>query len=176
MRLRLRQHSGDEFGRPGLGSATAIGDRGLGSASGVVVDGIVEREAGTTPGPFVSSRTIAIVLGAAALVSAVIMVTFAIMAQPAPLPSGIHRSVWVGAAASDAKLVFLSEPDENDEVTEWTARAAEQAAYLIDGRSVSFSEFAAELEEGMWPADVTASTDGVFTRVEIITPVTTGPE
>ena len=171
----MRQHSSDEFGKTGLGSAAAMGDRGSGAAPGVIVDGIVEREAGLTPGPFASSRTLAVVLGAMLLVALSVLGILTLMARPEPLPAGVHRSIWVGLAAyrpatAHARFEFMSEPDENDRVTVWSARPDKQAVYLIDGREVGVSEFVEYLQRGMWPADVTASTAGIFVRVEILTP------
>jgi hypothetical protein len=182
VRRKSRQHGAEEFGKRGLGSAAAIGDRGIGTAAGVVVDGIVERESGRTPDPAaVSTKAVAVVLGAMLLVSLSVVGVLVILGAPEPLPAGSHHGLWASLPSSrpvtsDTRFEFMSEPDEDNEVTVWFARPDERTVYLIDGREVGAAEFGAYLKRGAWPADVTASAAGVITRVEVLTPgVTSDP-
>ena len=106
------------------------------------------------------------------------MVIAVVAAVIATLPAGLHRGLWVSLPSfrpvtTRTTFEFMSDVDENDEVTVWSAHPTQQTAYLIDGREVSVSELATFLQGGAWPTDVTASTAGVFTRVEVLTPEAT---
>lgn len=169
-----RQHTSDEFGKPGLGAAAAIGDRGLGAASGVAVDGLVERESRVTPGPGVSSRAIWIGFGVMVALAVAVLVTVTALSAPRPLPAGSHPNVWIGlrsvrADGADTKFTVMSEPSDEDEVTEWVARVDPEASITIDGRSVDVTDLAEYLEAGMFDAKVTATAEGVISRVEVVT-------
>lgn len=174
MRKRSREHTADEFGRPGLGSAAAIGDRALGAAPGVIVDGLVEAESGVTPGPGISARTSLVAFGVLALVAVAIITAVTVLSAPDPLPAGIHRDVWLGMASEkpqEMNLTFQLMPDvpEGEETPEWAAQAAGQIVLLIDGRTVTVGELIAYLQGGMVRADVTAPQEGVVSRIEITT-------
>ena len=179
MRGRPREHTSDEFGRTGLGSAAAIGDRALGAAPGVIVDGLVEADSGMTPGPGISSRKLALAFGALALVAIAIAVGLAIMSIPDPLPVGVHEGVWLGvssAASRGADIEFRLMPDagEGESTPEWAADPAAETVFVIDGQVVTADTLAGYLQGGMVRADVTASSEGSVSRIEITTPEVTG--
>ena len=172
---RSRQHTSDEFGRTGLGSAAAIGDRALGTASGVIVDGQVEAERGVTPGPGLSGRTVVIGFAGLILVSVALVAVFTALSAPKTLPVGSHRGVWLGAAstgprAEDFEFELMPEVAEDEETPIWTARADDQVVILIDGRVASAGELVGYLQGGMVQADVTSAEEGVISRIEIVTP------
>jgi hypothetical protein len=171
---RSREHTSDEFGKPGLGPAAAIGDRGLGAASGVLVDGLVERERGVTPGPGVSSRTITIGLLVMVVVAVVVLVAATVLSAPRPLPAGSYPDVWIGLGSAgedgpDTRFVVETEAAVDDEVTWWAATVDPEASITIDGRSADAEGLAEYLEAGMWRASVTADAEGVVSRVEVVT-------
>jgi len=177
MARKSREHTSDEFGRTGLGPAAAIGDRALGSASAVIVDGLVEAESGVTPGPGPSSRSLLIGFGALFLIAIAIVTVVTVRSIPETLSPGMHRGVWVGTASihpreSDLKLQFMPDTVEGD-VPVWGARADSGTTIVIDGRPVGTAELIEYLGDGMVRADVTAADEGAITRIEIATPEVT---
>ena len=163
---KSRQHTSDEFGRAGLGSV---------SASGVIVDGLVETEGGATPGPGLSGRTITVAFAVLILVAVAITAVFLVLSAPVALPVGSHSSVWVGNSATNSngtESTFELMPDvgDDEETPVWTARVGGRASILIDGRVASVGELADYLRPGMVRADVTASDEGVISRIEILSP------
>ncbi|MGB4594073.1 MAG: hypothetical protein WBI63_09935 [Coriobacteriia bacterium] len=175
MARRSRQHTSDEFGRTGLGSAAAIGDRALGSASGVLVDGLAEAESGVTPGPGPSGRSVLIGFGALLLLAAVIITVATVLSAPETLAAGSHRGVWVGTASlhpseTDLELQLMPDATGEEEVPVWAARADERTAIVIDGRPVGTAELIDYLGNGMVRSDVTSTDEGVISRIEIVTP------
>ena len=172
-----REHTSDEFGRTGLGPAAAIGDRALGAAPGVIVDGLVVAESGVTPGPGPSSRSLLIGFGALALIAMAIVTIITVRSIPETLAPGMHRGVWVGAAsayprANDLKLQLMPDTVEG-EVPVWGAHAGSGTTIVIDGRPVGTAELIEYLGSGMVRADVTAADEGAVTRIEIVTPEVT---
>ncbi len=175
---KSRQHSSDEFGRTGLGPAAAIGDRALGAASGVIVDGLVEAESGKTPGPGLPSRTIIVGFTGLVLVAVTIVAIFAALSAPDTLPAGLHPGVWLGAASSspaetDIEFELMPDVGEDEQTPVWAAHASDQAVILIDGRTADVGELNDYLQPGMVRADVTATDAGVISRIEIVTPQVT---
>ncbi len=175
MARKSRQHTSDEFGRTGLGPAAAIGDRALGAAAGVIVDGLVEAESGVTPGPGPSARAIVVGFVGLSLVAVAVVAVFTMLAAPDALPAGSYSGVWVGNASahpreSDVELELMPDVAEDEETPLWAARAGDQAVILIDGRVAGTGELIDYLQGGMVRADVTASGEGVISRIEIVTP------
>ena len=174
-----RRHTSDEFGRTGLGPAAAIGDRALGAAPGVIVDGLVEAESGVTPGPGIPVRTVAAIFGVLALVAVVLAVAITLAAAPDPLPAGVHEDVWLGATASgsgEADLEYRLMPDvaEGETTPEWAADPAGEVVIVIDGQVVTADGLVEYLQSGMVRADVTAPDDGLVSRIDITTPMLNG--
>lgn len=170
-----RRHTSDEFGRTGLGPAAAIGDRALGAAPGVIVDGLVEAESGVTPGPGIPLRTIAVTLGMLAVVAAVLAVAITLAAAPDPLPAGVHEDVWLGVSATgsgeaDVECRLMPDVAEGEATPEWAAGPADDAVIVIDGRAVTAEGLVEYLQVGMVRADVTAPDDGLISRIDITTP------
>lgn len=175
MSRRFRQHTSHEFGRPGLGSAGAIGDRGLGAASGVLVDGLVERESGVTPGPGVSGRAITVGFLMMVAVAVATLVTVTVLSAPRPLPAGSYPSAWIGLGSAredgpDTRFVVETEAAGGDEVTWWAATVGRGASITIDGRPAEVVDLATYLEDGMWRANVSADAEGVISRIEVFPP------
>lgn len=172
---KSRQHTSEEFGHTGLGSAAAMGDRALGAAPGVIVDGLVEAESGVTPGPGPTGRTIVVAFVVLMVVAVAIIAVFTVLSAPTALPVGPHRGVWVGSASinpREADLKFELMPDAigDEAIPVWAARPGDRAVFVIDGRVVTGGELIDFLQGGMMRADVTATEDGVISRIEIVTP------
>jgi len=170
-----RQHTSEEFGKSGLGSASAVGDRGLGSAAGVVVDGMVERESGQTPGPSAPYKTIVLVLVGMLLGSIAIIGVWTAFSAPKPLPAGTHTGIWVSLTSDRpvterSTLELMADSGENEAVTAWRAQAQRSTVCVVDGEVVSLADFAEHLRGGAWRVDVTASAPGVIDRMEMQTP------
>ena len=175
---RSRQHTSDEFGRTGLGSAAAIGDRALGTAPGVIVDGQVEAERGVTPGPGPSGRTVVFGFAGLVLVSVALLAVFTALSAPKTLPVGTHREVWVGAASphprdTDLKLQLMPDVAGDEETPVWAARIDDRTTIVIDGRTVDAAALIEHVGAGMVQADVTSAEEGVISRIEIVTPEAT---
>lgn len=174
-----RRHTSVEFGRTGLGPAAAIGDRGLGAAPGVIVDGLVETESGVTPGPGIPVRTIALAFGVLVFVAVALAVAFTLAAIPDPLPAGIHEDIWLGVApdgSSGVDIEYQLMPDvaEGEDTPQWTAGPVAETVIVIDGQVVSAEALLNHLQDGMVRADVTAPEDGLVSRIDISTPPLTG--
>ena len=175
MGRKSRQHTSDEFGRTGLGAAAAIGDHALGTAPGVIVDGLVETESGVTPGRGLSSRTVIIGFAGLVLVAVAIIAVFTVASAPDALPAGSYSDVWLGLSsadpdAADIEFELMPEVAEGEVTPLWAARAGEQVVILIDGRVANAQELIDRLQGGMVRADVIATDEGLISRIEIVTP------
>lgn len=174
-RSASRQHTSEEFGKAGLGSASAVGDRGLGSAAGVVVDGIVERESGQTPGPSAPYKTIVLVLVGMLLGSLAIIGVWTAVVAPKPFPAGTYTGIWAslvsrGPITEKSTFEFMNDAGEDEAVTVWRAHAQPSTTCVVDGEVVSLADFAEHLRGGAWRVDVTASAPGVIDRIEMQAP------
>lgn len=171
MRRTAQRHGSDEFGRTGLGPVAA--DRGLGAASGILVDALAESESGITPGPPISGRVIA--LGVALLV-----VTAVLIAWVSPsfgshaLPAGEYEAIWIGVASPELDGGVLSVqllPDVTDgqEIPTWIARVGPNTVISVNGQTTDAAGLAQRLGPTMVRADVGAPADGEISRIEIDT-------
>lgn len=169
------QHTSDEFGKTGLGSASAVGDRGLGAAAGVVIDGIVERESGQTPGPSAPYKTIVLVLVGMLLGSIAIIGVWTALAAPKPLPAGAYTGIWASLTSDrpvteKSTFEFMADSVEDEAVTVWRAQAQLSTVCVVDGEVVSLTDFAGHLRGGAWRVDVIVSAPGVIDRMEMQAP------
>ncbi len=147
------------------GSFTGLNPPMIGAPSAIIVDGIVERETGTTPAPSgIRLGAVAVALGAMLVLGLLVSIGFF---RPQPLPVGSHAGLWL---AIGPRFEFESEPDEYGEVDTWYAQPGPDTVYSVDGTLVTASEFAAAFpSDGALRVSVTASSAGTIERVNALT-------
>ena len=160
-----RGHDSDSFGKPMSGSLRGLNPPMIGAPSTIIVDGIVERESGTTPPPpGVTLRTVAVVIGIMFVLGMLVLVGFF---GSKPLPAGSHTGLWLEIGL---RFEFTSEPDEDGEAQTWHAEPGPNTVYSVDGTEVSASEFSEAFPpDGALKVSVTASTEGTIERVNAAT-------
>lgn len=146
------------------GSLRGLNPPMIGAPSTIIVDGIVERESGTTPPPpGVTLRTVAVVIGIMFVLGMLVLVGFG----SKPLPAGSHTGLWLEIGP---RFEFTSEPDEYGEAQTWYAEPGPNTVYSVDGTEVSASEFSEAFPpDGALKVSVTASTEGTIERVNAAT-------
>lgn len=165
MKRGSQEYESDSFGRPMSGSLRGLNPPMIGAPSAIIVDGIVERETGTTPAPpAITLRAVAVVVGIMFVLG---LLVFALFLGPKQLPAGSHTGLWLEVGSP---FEFTSEPDEYEEVETWRAEPGPDTVFSVDGTRVSASEFAdAFPRDGALRVNVTASSEGTIERVSAFT-------
>lgn len=137
----------------------------IGAPSAIIVDGIVERESGTTPPPpGVALKTVAVAVGIMFVLGLVVLVGFF---GSKTLPAGSHTGLWLKIGP---RFEFTSEPDEYGETQTWYAEPGTDTVFSVDGTEVTASEFAGAFPpDGALRVSVTATTEGTIERVNAAT-------
>lgn len=168
MARKKREHTADEFGRPGSGSSAiggVIDGPMIGAGSAIMADALVEKESGTTPGPpLISVKTLAVILVVMFLAGFAYLMA---LEGSDPIPVGRHEGLWLDfdpAKGIDvgSRLELMTDPIEDDEVTTWRARTDAGTTYYVEGRQVTLPELEAVL----------GGPDGVVVEVESSEPGT----
>lgn len=165
MKRGSRGQDSDSFGKPMSGSLTGLNAPMIGAPSAIVVDGIVERETGTTPAPpGVTLRTAAVVFGVMLVLG---LLLYAGFSGPKPLPAGSHTGLWLEVGS---RFELTSEPDDSGEVKTWYAKPGPDTVFSVDGAQVTASEFARAFPRtGALRVSVETSSEGTIERVDAAT-------
>lgn len=165
MTRHVREHDSDSFGKPMSGSLTGLNPPMIGAPSAIIVDGIVERESGSSPPPpSIKLRAVALVVGVMFVLGLLVAVA---LLRPHPLPVGSHTDLWLEVGS---QYEFTSEPDEYGEVETWRAEPGPDTVFSVNGTEVTASEFVEAFpSEGALRVSVTATAEGIIDRVNAVT-------
>jgi len=182
MSRKSDQHSADEFGRIGSSALSGLDAPMVGAPTAIIVDGMVERDSGTTPAPpSITVKHVTVALLAMLVLGFLVLGAYGAIFGAKPLPAGWHSgvSLWFDTEepiSADTRFEFSAETnDEMGEPKLWYAHPDAGTTYAIDGEEVTGEEFASAFSQLSPFVSVRVSDDGVVERLSATT-MDSGPE
>ena len=180
MSRRSDPHSADEFGRVGSSALSGLDAPMVGAPAAIMVDGMVERDSGTTPAPpSITVKHVAVALLVMLVLGFLVLGAYGALFGAKPLPAGWHSgvSLWFEEPISaDTRFEFSAETnDEMGEPKLWYAHPDAGTTCAIDGEEVTAEEFASEFSQLSQFVSVKVSDGGVVEQLSAST-MDSGPE
>jgi len=176
MARKKREHTADEFGRFGSGSSSVGGvlNGPMAGGSAVVVDALVEKESGVTPGPpVISVKSLAVILVVMILAGFAGYALLMTLEGAKPIPVGRHEGLSLNFDPAQgievgSRLELMTNPTWDGEVTTWRAKTDAGTTYYVDGRQATLAEIEAVLGgPDAVVVDVESSEPGTIDRLGV---------